>query len=46
MAHADLLKLYVVITIIFMVEKSQGGENILVRVFSTLGVKGSLFFWD
>lgn len=41
MAYTDLAESYVVVTIIVMIEKSQGGEDILVHVFSASSVEVS-----
>lgn len=46
MAHVDPAESYVVVIIIVIVEESQEGEDILVRIFSTLGVEGSLSLLD
>lgn len=44
MAYANLAELYVVVTIIIIVEERQGNEDILVCIYGTLDVKDSLFF--
>lgn len=42
MAYAEPAQWYLVVTIIVVVEESQGGEDILVHIFSALGVKDNL----